>query len=79
MSNLIENERTKFVANALDRASTGCITVGIATPLAALFYNIGNFGASIGVTRVLAGLAVWLFAAIVLHILARRILKGLKE
>jgi hypothetical protein len=79
MSDLARNEQTKLLSNALDRASTGCLTVGIATPLAALFYNIGNFGASIGVTRIVVGLAVWLFAAIPLHIFARRILKGLRE
>jgi hypothetical protein len=31
---LVANERTKLLANALDRASTSCFTVGIATPLA---------------------------------------------
>lgn len=40
---LIDNEQTKLLANALDRASTACFTVGIATPIAGLVYNIGNF------------------------------------
>lgn len=31
---LIDNERTKLLANALDRASTACFTVGILTPTA---------------------------------------------
>ena len=32
---MIENERTKLLANALDRASTACLAVGILAPLAA--------------------------------------------
>jgi hypothetical protein len=39
---LIDNERTKLLANALDRASTACFTVGILTPAAGYLYNIGN-------------------------------------
>ena len=31
---LTYNEQTKLLANALDRASTACFTVGIVTPLA---------------------------------------------
>jgi hypothetical protein len=31
---LIENERTKLLATALNTAATSCFTVGIATPLA---------------------------------------------
>ncbi len=31
-----EMELTKLPANALDRASTSCFTIGIATPVAAM-------------------------------------------
>ena len=35
----IANERTKLLANALDRASTACFTVGVAAPFAAWITN----------------------------------------
>lgn len=37
---VIDNERTKLLANALDRASTACFTVGVATPLAGYLYGV---------------------------------------
>ena len=75
---LIDNERTKLLANAFDRASTPCFTVGIATPLAGYLYNVGNFRA--GGQRTLL---VWwpcrlALAALIRHFLARQALKGLK-
>ncbi|CAN7385138.1 hypothetical protein LJR030_003976 [Rhizobium sp. LjRoot30] len=74
---LIDNEKTKLLANALDRASTACFTVGIATPLAGYLYNIGNFGSSISTLRFAFGIAGWFLAAIALHLMARRTLTGL--
>ncbi|WP_018899814.1 hypothetical protein [Rhizobium sp. 2MFCol3.1] len=72
-----ELEKTKLVANALDRASTASFTVGIATPLAGLLYNVGNFGASVSIPRMALGLCGWLVAAIALHIMARHVLDGI--
>lgn len=74
---LIDNERTKLLANALDRASTACFTVGVATPLAGYLYGVISFAAPIGywLAFVAAG---WLGIATALHLWARRILKGLK-
>jgi hypothetical protein len=40
MSDVVYNEKTKLLANALDRASTASITVGVLAPLAAAFLNI---------------------------------------
>ncbi|WP_454851718.1 hypothetical protein [Rhizobium binxianense] len=74
---LVDNERTKLLANAFDRASTGCFTVGIATPLAGYLYDIGNFGSSVTPLRLLLGLSGWLLAAVALHLMARNTLKGL--
>jgi hypothetical protein len=76
---LIRNERTKLLANALDRASTVCFTVGIATPAAGLLYNIGGFRAAAPVATLVLGIGLWLFAAVALHLLARRTLAGLRE
>jgi hypothetical protein len=42
MSPPIDNERTKLLANALDRASTACLTVGVVAPFAAALYNFGG-------------------------------------
>jgi hypothetical protein len=72
-----EVEQTKLLANALDRASTACFTVGIATPIAGYIYNVANFGASIDLWRLLLGLAAWILGAVALHYLARRVLRGM--
>ena len=66
---MIENERTKLLANALDRASTACIALGIFAPLAA------PPRLTVGLAASLAG---WFAAAIVLHLAARWILGGLR-
>jgi hypothetical protein len=74
---LVENEQIKLLANALDRASTACFTVGIVTPIAGVLYGIGNFiqTPSLWLVCYLAG---WLLLAAILHSLARRTLKGLR-
>jgi hypothetical protein len=76
---LIRNEQIKLLANALDRASAACFTVGIATPLAGYLYNVAGFRASIGIPALLLGLVGWITAAIALHLAARRILKRLRH
>ncbi|MEA1835229.1 hypothetical protein U8607_24405 [Methylobacterium durans] len=70
-------EQTKLLANALDRASTACITVGIATPIAGYVYNVGNFRAFVGPPEILGAVLIWLLVAGTLHFWARRVLKGL--
>lgn len=74
---VIHNERVKLIANSLDRTSTTCFTVGIATPLAGYLYNVGNFGATLGLLRLTTCVTGWLLAAIALHSLAKRTLKRL--
>lgn len=74
---LIENERTKLLANALDRASTACLAVGVFGPTAATLYEIGTAAHTRGIL-LLSGGAAWLFLAAVLHLLARRVLGDLK-
>ena len=75
---LVANERTKLVANALDRASTACLTVGVATPLAAWFYNIGGFGVTASPVSLAPGIGGWILAAFVLHLIAQLLLRRLK-
>ena len=37
-------EKARLFASAVDRASTACFTVGVATPLAGFVYNIAGIG-----------------------------------
>jgi len=68
---LIHNERTKLLANALDRTSTAAIAVGLIAPL------VGNgFARNLGAA---AGVMIWLFAAVALHLMARHVLGALKQ
>ncbi len=71
-------EKTKLIASALDRTSTACFTVGIATPLAGYVYDVSGFRSALGVAELLGGLAGWLIVAISLHMLARRVLNGIQ-
>lgn len=75
---MIRNERTKLLANALDRASTACFTVGIATPVAGYIYNISNLRDSLPILTIVIGGIGWILACAGLHLLARRTLGGLK-
>ena len=52
----IENERWKLLANALDRGSTACITIGVATPLAGAIYNVNGFRHAIQTWELAVGL-----------------------
>lgn len=67
----IHNERTKLLANNLDRLSTAFLAVGV---LGRTF----NFTPDDGLLVSVLVLGSWIFAAIVLHLLARRILGRLK-
>jgi len=73
---LVLNETLKLQANALDRASTACLTVGVLAPVAATVYNLSGTHTDLWVFVI--GAAIWLFAAIALHLGARRTLKGLQ-
>lgn len=75
---IIENEQTKLLANALDRASTACFTVGIATPTAGYLYGVVNFGNQFGSWQLFAAFLGWFILALALHLAARRVLKDLK-
>jgi len=72
---LIENERTKLLANAFDRASTACITVGILAPIAAVLY--GATGTPMTLWAFGLAWAIWFLCAAALHLIARVILGGL--
>jgi hypothetical protein len=77
MSELIRNERAKLIANAFDRASTACFTVGIATPIAGMVYNVTTFS-TLSVARLAISLLGWISLALLLHYPARRSLRSLR-
>lgn len=58
---VVHNEQTKYIANAFDRASTSCLTVGAFAPIAAAFYAPVGAAAS-AFTVVIVG-SCWPFAA----------------
>jgi MFS-type transporter involved in bile tolerance (Atg22 family) len=73
---LIHNERTKLLALALNAAATSAFTVGVLAPVAAAFYDLGASRKAPGV--VVLGAFLWIGAAVVLHLAARRVLGWLK-
>lgn len=70
---LIHNESTKLLANALDRASTACFAIGALAPTVAVYSS--NTGPIFGI---LVTATVWILVSIALHVLAQRVLKGLR-
>jgi hypothetical protein len=70
------NERTKLRANALDRLSTAAVTVGVIAPLAAAFWGPGQ--GSRPLTFYLAAVYVFALLAAALHLIAMRLLRGLR-
>jgi len=72
---LIQNERTKLLANAVDRFSTACLTVGVVTPVAGYFYGLTHLTG----WRWVPIFGAWLIVAVGLHYFARGILGNLEE
>jgi hypothetical protein len=70
---LVQNERTKLLANAVDRASTICLVIGIATPAVFNLYGRNEVSGWYG----FAAFGLSLIGAIGLHLLAQRILRRL--
>ncbi|EEQ93235.1 hypothetical protein F9K88_14965 [Brucella intermedia] len=68
---LIHNERTKLLANNLDRLSTAFLAVGV-------LGNTFNFTPGSGLVVSFLGVTAWILPAIVLHLMARRVLGRLK-
>jgi hypothetical protein len=68
----IAGDRTKLQADTLDRASTACFTVGLATPLAGRTCRLGPWRENISPLTLAAGIRGWLGAALALHVVARR-------
>jgi hypothetical protein len=72
---LILNEQTKLPANLLNTAAGSSFTVGVAAPIAAMFfYNPVN----IRFAPAVIGIIIWINIASFFHLAARYILGGLK-
>lgn len=72
---LVENEQTKLLAAALNTAATSSVTVGILAPMAAAYYSLGI--THVALSTVIVGGTVWFTGAIMLHMAARHVLRGL--
>lgn len=72
---LVHNERAKLSAAAIDRLSTACVAVGFITPLVSLSGNttVPNWSLELVFSTM-----TWLVAALVLHFMARYVLKRLE-
>jgi hypothetical protein len=75
MSTFIFNEETKLFANALDRLSTACFSVGVLAPVAGAYFSPP------GATSVGFGwcCVAYLIAGAIIHMLARRVVRGLRS
>ncbi|TPG41937.1 hypothetical protein EAH89_28230 [Roseomonas nepalensis] len=75
MNKAARNERTKLLANALDRASTACVTVGVLAPMAAVLYT----GSQPSPWLLGLGVLAWLVVARALHGMAAATLARIEE
>jgi len=73
---LIQNERTKLLASALNTAATSSFAIGVIAPMAAVFYNVNQ---PPPILALLLGIVLWFTAAIGLHLAARYILGRLLD
>jgi hypothetical protein len=71
---MVEVERTKLSANALDRCSTASLAVGIFAPLSALAQGQAHLS-----SPAIVAITGWFAAAIVLHYATRHVLGGLRQ
>lgn len=73
----VHNERTKLTASLLNTAAGFSLTAGAIAPLIAVSYGV-TAAPSIGVLSLIAIILIWMSVGFGLHVLARRILGGLK-
>jgi Na+/melibiose symporter-like transporter len=75
MPYLVHNERTKLIANALDRASTGAFLAGVAVPTATAMFGQQSIAWEYFFSCVL----LWVAVGVILHVEARKVLGALRE
>ena len=76
MANLVHNEQVKLFATLLNTVAAGSATVGVLAPFSAIIFS----GVSVTVSqRGVVYVTFWLTLCLILHGLARLVLKGLRE
>jgi Na+/melibiose symporter-like transporter len=73
-----EKERTKLLANALDRASTASLAIGVFTPIASTMYGTSTNPYRTSSLDVYAAALSWLLLAVILHLFAHAVLRRLR-
>ncbi|MCJ2009627.1 hypothetical protein MKK64_11390 [Methylobacterium sp. E-025] len=68
-------EQTKLLATAINNVAVAFIVIGFVTPITAASFNLGGVGPLRSESTVLT--LVWLFTGIGIHLIARRILRGI--
>ena len=76
---VMETEQIKFLANALDRASTAIFSLGILTPMASYYFDINNMQVRLGPWGLIAYVVVSLMACAALHLGGRRVLGAIDK
>ena len=72
-------EKIKLLANALNAAAGSCFTVGVIAPTVAVLINLGDAQSKVTFPILALNAVGWLFAAAMLHVLARRQLDKLDQ
>jgi hypothetical protein len=75
MAYLVHNERAKLFANALDRASTGCLGTGILVPTAAVMFG----QSTVPLDYLAVAVVFWATIGVILHVEARRVVATMME
>ena len=76
MPHLVENEKTKLLASALDRVSTGLFVVGVLGPYAAIFYGTST---PLSGDLFLLSIFSWFAGGAIIHVAAQWVLENLRE
>lgn len=79
MPHLVENEKTKLLASALDRVSTGCFVVGVLGPYGAIMYGTSPFVLRLGDRAFIFSIFIWFAAGVAIHNAAQWVLESLQE
>ncbi|WP_147426316.1 hypothetical protein [Teichococcus wenyumeiae] len=77
-SDAVHNERLKLRSAWLNSISTMVMTAGIASPAAAIAFNIGDFQAKASLPLVALGSGICFWFSVMLHMRATRTLGGLR-
>lgn len=70
------NEQIKLLATAISNVGVAFVVIGFVTPVTTVSFNLGGSGPLRSDTAVFT--LVWLFTGIGIHLIARRILRGIK-